>query len=79
MAVLLLRANERRTKVDYHLSDGRDSKTGILGGYRRHKLADTEKGFFQAYVTLSGMSLLVFPRREICTPGLSKVFWTKGM
>lgn len=71
------------TKVDYHLSDEREAKTELLGGYRRHKLADIEKGIlpirvFQAYVMLSGISFLVFPRGEICIPGLSKVFWTKG-
>lgn len=46
MAALFLRANEMKdgTKVDYHPSDDREAKTEILGGYRRHKLADIEKG-----------------------------------
>lgn len=51
--------------------------------YRKPKLADTEKGKcpirgFQAYVTLSGVSFLLFSRCEVCTAGLSKAFWVKG-
>lgn len=61
MAALFLRANEMQdgTKVDYHLSDEREAKTDILGGYRRHKLADIEKGILPIRV-FSGLCHIIW-------------------
>lgn len=68
MAALFFRANEMKeeTKVDYHLSDGREAKTR---GYRKHKLAGFKRGIlptkaFQAYVILSGMASLAFLKEK---------------
>lgn len=60
LAALFLRANEMKdgTKVDCHLSDEREAKTEILGGYRRHKLADIEKGILPIRV-FSGLCHII--------------------